>query len=119
MKRLIAAALLTVAVATACGDGDPDLPGGYVYDRSYTREYTTQIPIQHCSGGGMVGKVYTPPVCWTQWIPMTHPEHWDLYLTDGKTKGWTSVSESTYQRCKDELWCNVDGKHPEHISHDS
>jgi hypothetical protein len=119
MKRLIALAVITLVALTACGDGDPDLSGGYVRGRRYVPEQTTLMPIQHCTGGGMVGKTQMPQTCWTQMLPITYPDHWDLYLTDGKTKGWTEVGENTYQRCKDELWCNVDGKHPEHITHDS
>ena len=46
----------------------------------------------------------------TAWVPITnhYDDEYSLELRNGDDEGWREVSEQTFDRCKDDAWCNTE-----------
>lgn len=81
MRRTIVGAAVLIVLA-----GCANLDSGTVIDKDHDAAWTQWIT--HCSG--------KPVVCTN--TPVYHPEKWSLYLRDGSTKDWKTVSEAEYNK---------------------
>lgn len=90
------ATLVLAPVLAACAH---PINAGTVTGRDFTPAHTSIVPVAHyvtvCSGIGSSRRCSNEFTGYT-YIPVFHPDDWELHIRNPKQDGWVGVSQRDY-----------------------